>query len=43
MKILDTLDDTTNAFVISHKGPLLENRFNDKIEFYKDKNFSRMR
>jgi len=43
MKILDTLDDTTNAFVISHKGPLLEARFNHKIEFYKDKNFSRMR
>jgi len=43
MKIMDTLEDGTNAFVISHKGLVLENRFNNKIEFYKDKNFSRMR
>lgn len=43
MRILDTLEDDTNAFVISHKGPLLENRFKNRITFYKEKNFSRMK
>lgn len=43
MKILDTLDDGTNVFVISHKGDLLEGKFESKIEFVKHKNFSRMK
>ncbi len=43
MKILYTLDDNTNTFVISHKGEILEGKFKDKIEFYKEKNFSKMK
>lgn len=42
MKILDTLDDSTNVFVISHKGDILDGKFASKIEFKKDNNFSRM-
>lgn len=42
MKILYTLSDDTNVFVISHKGEILEGRFEKKIEFQKDKNFSVM-
>jgi DNA repair exonuclease SbcCD ATPase subunit len=43
MKILNTLEKDTNTFVISHKGDILEGKFEDKIEFYKDKNFSKIR
>lgn len=43
IKILSTLDDDTNIFVISHKGDILENKFLSKIEFYKNKNFSKMK
>jgi DNA repair exonuclease SbcCD ATPase subunit len=43
MKILYTLDDDTNVFVISHKGEILDGKFKDKIEFYKEKNFSKMK
>lgn len=43
MKILYTLSDDTNVFVISHKGEILEGKFEKKIEFYKDKNFSVMK
>lgn len=42
LKILHTLDDNTNTFVISHKGDILDNKFENKIEFKKDKNFSRI-
>lgn len=42
MKILYTLDDDTNIFVISHKGEILDGKFKEKIEFVKDKNFSKM-
>ena len=42
MKILNTLDDDTNIFVISHKGEILDGRFKTKIEFKKEKNFSKM-
>jgi len=38
--ILDTLGDDTNVFVISHKGELLDEKFDEKIEFVKKKNFS---
>lgn len=41
-KILDTLDENTNVFVISHKGELLDGRFDSKIEFSKVKNFSKI-
>jgi DNA repair exonuclease SbcCD ATPase subunit len=43
MKILYTLDNDTNVFVISHKGEILDGKFKEKIEFYKDKNFSKMK
>ena len=43
MKILYTLDDNTNVFVISHKGDLLDGKFRNKIEFIKEHNFSKMR
>ena len=42
-KILDTMDDGSNVFIISHKGDVLENKFRSKIEFFKDKNFSKIR
>ena len=42
-KILDTLNDDSNVFIISHKGDVLENKFRSKIEFYKEGNFSKMR
>ena len=41
-KILNTLSDDTNIFVISHKGEILDGKFNSKIEFKKEKNFSKM-
>jgi len=42
-KILDSLDDDSNVFIISHKGDVLENKFRSKIEFYKSKNFSKIK
>jgi DNA repair exonuclease SbcCD ATPase subunit len=42
MKILYTLDDDTNIFVISHKGEILDGKFKEKIEFIKERNFSKM-
>ena len=42
-KILDTLDSDSNTFIISHKGDVLENKFRSKIEFFKAKNFSKIR
>ena len=43
MKIINTLGDETNVFVISHKGEMLDGKFASKIEFIKDKNFSKMK
>ena len=40
LKILETLDDDTNVFIISHKGEILDNKFERKLEFFKNKNFS---
>jgi len=42
-KILETLDDGSNVFIISHKGDILENKFRSKIEFFKDRNFSKIK
>ena len=42
-KILTTLEDGTNVFIISHKGEILENKFRSKIEFFKQKNFSKIK
>jgi DNA repair exonuclease SbcCD ATPase subunit len=41
-KILSTLSDDTNVFIISHKGDVLESKFRNKIEFIKEHNFSKM-
>ena len=40
IKILKTLEDNTNVFIISHKTDALDGKFSAKIEFYKEKNFS---
>ena len=42
-KILNTLADGTNVFIISHKGDILENKFRSKIEFIKERNFSKIK
>ena len=42
LKILYTLGDETNVFVISHKCEILDGKFNNKIEFKKEKNFSKI-
>lgn len=42
MKILGTLEDDSNVFVISHKGDLLDGKFRSKIEFVKEHNFSKV-
>ena len=43
MKIIDTLKEDTNVFVISHKTELEDAHFERKLSFVKHKNFSRMR
>ena len=40
IKILKTLEDNTNVFIISHKTDALDGKFTAKLEFYKEKNFS---
>ena len=42
MKMLNTLTENTNAFVISHKGDILYDKFENVIKFEKYKNFSRI-
>jgi DNA repair exonuclease SbcCD ATPase subunit len=42
MKLLNTLTEKTNAFIISHKGDALYDRFENVIRFEKHKNFSRL-
>ena len=39
-KIIDSMENDSNIFVISHKGAILDQYFDKKIEFVKDKNFS---
>ena len=43
LKILHTLGEDTNTFIISHKGDILDGKFESKIEFVKDRNFSKMK
>ena len=43
MKIIYTLGEETNVFVISHKGEILDGKFERKIEFFKEKNFSEIK
>jgi DNA repair exonuclease SbcCD ATPase subunit len=40
LKILQTLGDDTNTFIISHKGDSMNEKFNNIIEFEKTQNFS---
>lgn len=42
MKILGSAQDT-NVFIISHKGDVLDSKFRNKIEFVKERNFSRIK
>jgi DNA repair exonuclease SbcCD ATPase subunit len=42
LKLLNTLTEKTNAFIISHKGDALYDKFNEVIRFEKHKNFSRV-
>ena len=42
MKMLNTLTEKTNAFIISHKGDILYDKFEHVIRFEKYKNFSRI-
>ena len=42
MKILNSVQGT-NVFVISHKGDVLDSKFRNKIEFVKERNFSRIK
>lgn len=43
MKILHSLDENSNTFIISHKGDILDGKFSDKLEFVKEKNFSKIK
>ena len=42
MKILTTLGNDTNVFIISHKGDILNEKFRHVMKFEKVKNFSRI-
>jgi DNA repair exonuclease SbcCD ATPase subunit len=42
LKLLNTLTEKTNAFIISHKGDVLYDKFENVIRFEKHKNFSRI-
>jgi len=43
MKIIYSLGEDTNVFVISHKGQMIDTLFQNKIEIVKEKNFSRIK
>jgi DNA repair exonuclease SbcCD ATPase subunit len=43
LKILNTLGEESNVFVISHKQDLLDGKFANKLEFTKVNNFSRIK
>jgi DNA repair exonuclease SbcCD ATPase subunit len=43
MKIIHTLGEETNVFVISHKAELEDAAFQRRIEFVKEKNFSKIK
>ena len=42
LRLLNTLTEKTNAFIISHKGDALYDKFDEVIKFEKYKNFSRV-
>ena len=41
-KLLNTLTEKTNCFIISHKGDALYDKFENVLRFEKHKNFSRL-
>ena len=43
MKIIYSLGEGTNIFVISHKGEMVDGKFANKIEVVKEKNFSKIK
>ena len=43
MKIISTVAEDTNVFIISHKSELEDVAFARKIEFVKEKNFSKIK
>jgi len=43
LKILSTLDEDTNTFIISHKTDVLDGKFENKLMFEKVNNFSKMK
>ena len=43
LKILSTLDEDTNTFIISHKTDVLDGKFEAKLMFEKVNNFSKMK
>jgi DNA repair exonuclease SbcCD ATPase subunit len=43
MKIIYSLGEDTNVFVISHKGEMVDGKFAQKIEVVKEKNFSKIK
>ena len=43
LKILGTLDEDTNTFIISHKTDVLDGKFENKLMFEKVNNFSKMK
>lgn len=43
MKIIYSLGEDTNVFVISHKGEMVDGKFANKIEIVKEKNFSKIK
>jgi energy-coupling factor transporter ATP-binding protein EcfA2 len=42
LKLLNSLDNNTNVFVISHKGDQLFDKFRSVIKFEKRNNFSQV-
>ena len=43
LKVIYSFDSQYNIFIISHKTDVLEDKFKAKIEFKKERNFSKMR
>ena len=43
LKVIYSFEQQYNIFIISHKTDVLEDKFKSKIEFKKERNFSKMR
>ena len=42
LKLLNDIGKDTNVFTISHKGDILQDKFENVIRFIKERNFSRV-